>query len=118
MSHRSQRSHRLFKSHTEFSEQRGQCELVQTLSSRDENRYKQVTESTEILQIIAENAESVGEVGLAGPGGGDIDSGGEVTTGDAALAGEIGTSEPGYLILLEGDIKLTLMLYFIVLVVG
>ena len=34
----------IFKTHTEFSEQREQRELAQTLSSRDENRYKQSTE--------------------------------------------------------------------------
>jgi len=38
----------IIKTHTEFSELREQRELAQALSSRDENRYKQITESTEI----------------------------------------------------------------------
>ena len=38
----------IINTHTEFSEQREQCELAQTLSSRDENRYKQVTDLTDM----------------------------------------------------------------------
>ena len=47
----------IIKTHTEFSEQREQRELAQTLSSHDENRYKQITESTEIFKTHTEFSE-------------------------------------------------------------
>jgi len=60
-----ERVYKLIKPHTEFSEQREQRELAQTLSSRDENRYKQNTEITEIIKTHTEFSEQREQCELA-----------------------------------------------------